>query len=70
MKLKGRWVKLGNSCVYESKSLNIRIHVGGMIKNLRTGEHISNIPYHFLKMQGGNKKRGLMLFAEKMASSA
>lgn len=66
MKLKGRWSSLGSG-VYESSD-KTRIHIDGLIRqsngkivNLLS---ISQSPFKYIEIMGGNRKRGIMLMSE------
>lgn len=68
MKLKGKWKSLGSG-VYQADD-KTRIHVGGLIRrangkmiNLLT---ISEDPFGFIAIMGGNRKRGIMLMSEHL----
>ena len=57
------WKKLSNA-VYE-KGL-IRIHTGGLIKSTILGSQVFDVERKavlFIKVNGGNRKRGLMAYA-------
>ena len=55
--------KMLNPSVYEKGVF--RIHVGGIIKNMITGQvvNVESKAGRFIKINGGNRKRGLMAYA-------
>jgi hypothetical protein len=66
MKLKGKWRSLGCG-VYQSSD-STRVHVGGLIRqsngiiiNLLS---LSENPFRYIEIMGGNRKRGIMLMSE------
>jgi hypothetical protein len=68
MKLTGSWQPTKHGSVFESKSLEMRVHTLGIIMDLSSGKKImleySDLLRSKTKIQGGNKRRGIMLLAE------
>jgi hypothetical protein len=70
MRLNGNWKTYKVTPVLESSKLKIRVHLSGYIKHLPNGisEKINpKILAKFVKIQGGNRKRGVLLFAERLS---